>query len=59
MDPSRNIVEELQNKFGDRLPEYEFEEKKGRPIATFIGDLDKEGKIHGDVELYDDNGDYF
>ena len=59
MDPSRNIVEELQNKFGDDLPECEFKEKNERPNTTLMGELDKDRNIHGDVKMYDDNGDYF
>ena len=34
MDLSKNIVEELQNKFGGDLPDCEFKEKNDRPNTT-------------------------
>jgi len=59
MDPNRNIVRELQEEFGDNLPECEHAEDKERSIVTLLGEKDDNGNIHGEAEIYYDNGDYF
>ena len=58
-DPERDIVKELQDKFGDEFPECQFEMKSEGSIVKLIGEKDDDGNIHGEVEIDYDNGDYF
>ena len=51
LDPDRDIVKELQDKFGDEFPECQFEMKPERTIVKLIGEKDEDGNIHGEVEI--------
>ena len=59
-DPSRKIVKELQEKYGDTFPCCTcIQEPDEKSIVNFIGETDDEGKMHGEVEINYDNCDYF
>ena len=60
MDPSSNIVKKLQDQFGEELPKCKVKaDDEPSNIVSLIGERDEDGNIHGEAEIYYDNGDYF
>jgi len=63
MDPTSNIVKELQKEFCEYLPKFNAfannAKTENHKIVTLIGGKDEAGNIHGEAEIYYDNGDYF
>jgi len=56
------IVRELQEDYGKLLPRVIIKygsSKEENKILRVVGDTDKEGRPHGEVEIYYTNGDYF
>ena len=60
LDPDSNIVKRLQDQFGKDLPQctVKTEEEHGK-IVNVIGERDDDGNIHGEAEIFYENGDYF
>jgi len=60
MNPGSDIVKNLQEEFGEHLPMCKVEaDEEANKIVSLIGERDEEGNIHGEAEIYYDNGDYF
>ena len=58
-DPDRDIVSELQERFGKNFPECKVGKKYFRnPVLILIGSKDTYGNLHGDAEMYYANGDF-
>ena len=55
----KEIVKELQENYGETFPECTVEQEPEKTIVNFIGEKDEEGKMHGEVEINYENGDYF
>ena len=59
--PDVQIVRELQDGFEDELPTLSIasaEAEETRSVTRVIGDEDDQGNLHGEVEIFYDNGDY-
>ena len=55
------IVKELQDGFEDKLPPLGISlvaDEESRSVNKVIGDVDDHGNLHGEVEIFYDNGDY-
>ena len=60
IDPSSNIVKKLQDQFEEELPKCKAKaDEEPSNIVSLIGERDEDGNIHGEAEIYYDNGDYF
>ena len=59
-DKDNPVVKELQNNFSDTLPSctVECHLAENKNISRVIGDKDELGNIHGEAEVFFDNGDY-
>ena len=58
MNPSSNIVKELQAQFGGQLPTCKVKpNEEPSKIVSLIGERDEDGNINGEAEIYYENGD--
>ena len=59
LDSASNIVKELQEDFAADLAECDDRYESDNPATRIVGETDDDGELHGETEVYYENGDYF